>query len=57
MNQSKMKVWNCEMTERIYHQWTVTARTKKEAIQRAFEGCPSDTCQGESDELTVQEAL
>jgi hypothetical protein len=56
MSQSTMKTWDCEMTERIYHQWTVTARTKKEAMQTAFEGCPSDKCQGESDELTVKEA-
>ncbi len=56
MSQSKMKMWDCVMMERIYHQWTVAARTKKEAIQRALKGCPSDTCWGESDELTVKEA-
>ena len=41
MNPSKMKMWDCEMTERIYHQWTVAARTKKQAIRMALEGFPA----------------
>ena len=53
MAKPKLKTWNCEMTEHIFHQWTVEARTKKEAEELALNGCPSDKCNGESDELTV----
>lgn len=55
MSKPKLKSWHVEMTEHIFHRWTVEARTKKEAIDIALEGCPDDTCNGESDDPTVVE--
>ncbi len=51
----KKKDWHIEMTEHIFHQWTVEAETKEEAIELALEGCPSDKCCGESDDPVVVE--
>lgn len=55
MSSPKLKNWHVEMTEHIYHQWTVEAKTKKEAIELALEGCPDDTCSGCSDDPVVVE--
>jgi len=50
-----MKTFRVKMTEHIMHEWTVEAADYDEALNLALDGCPSDKCQGESDDPTIEE--
>ncbi len=49
-----MRTYRVLMTEHIYHEWTIEAHSKAEALEEALNGCPDDTCQGESDEPEIK---
>lgn len=51
----KLHSYTVEMVETIFHRWTVEANSEQEAEEIALNGCPDDTCNGESEEVRIVE--